>query len=754
MFGIGPMLPVIPAVENVERSSKKVWKRKNRHDQGTDSHELAVIRLPSTIKTETTLIEFDEEFAVKQPERVPHHQRDLSLTVHWRQEDLERMARELNDGVISDLDLSLFVFWVKAKHGNYLYAKELIRELALDQGYNIDRISNVRVRKLLQEVHDARPRSVPGKGPSLQLSATDGSRQDWRRSLATVLTPVTARGKVWFAAVGESAKTRSNKLNTRDPQHTSTWDSSFQNQTWPPDMRTIDNIRAVTSPLTARMDSLPPSLRLERERVVQEAARVSIISNDTVDYPPNTPDRPAPLSVKSRGSRASSATPLPNAILRSVSTPVRTQPRGELVPLSPVRADVMMGDTETLSFVSSFSTTHSTLFTDKLNSSKAKHHGTNKRYMYKNADDHHHRGPFQLDASDAASESGYGTFSSLMRKDKDRASGGLSYDGVIIGDGSFDALESYIGTEDEEDDDCSILESTSTLSELQAQTQYRYAVERPIVESVIAESVPTPSQRHVTAEARHKSRVSNVLSPGINFHRPLPLRSYESEATMFPTANARANSGHNRATSVTSIIASRRATTETMPLPPLHSSVQPHDNANLDEQQGCERGNSHTKISDQVGEERVSVSQCSSNASTLAAFPIPPMENPVGELPMLVSRAMSQLHTTASQLSVAPALLDDTYRAIIKVNMDALLQRTRARGEQLQVVEWDKLSSFERAWREMNNLVLVTVYGRNDIVLSNRDVKYIDCVSRELRGGANNDVPFDWVRRMFEGDIQ
>ncbi|KAJ4349083.1 hypothetical protein N0V95_004908 [Ascochyta clinopodiicola] len=157
MFGIGPMLPVIPAVENVERSLKKVRKRKNKHDPGTESHELAVIRRPSTVKTDATLIEIQEEYAVKECEHVPHHQRDLSLTVHWKQEDLERMARELNDGAISDLDLSLLAFWIKAKHENYLFAKELIRELALDQGYNIDRISNVRVRKLLQEVHDARP---------------------------------------------------------------------------------------------------------------------------------------------------------------------------------------------------------------------------------------------------------------------------------------------------------------------------------------------------------------------------------------------------------------------------------------------------------------------------------------------------------------------------------------------------------------------------------------------------------------------
>ncbi|KAF9691886.1 hypothetical protein EKO04_009904 [Ascochyta lentis] len=713
MFGIGPMLPVIPAAENMERSSKKARKRKNKHDPGAGNYELAVLRRPSTLKTETTLIESNEEYAVKGSERAAHHQRDLSLTVNWRQEDLERVARELNDGVISDLDLSLFAFWVKANHENYLFAKELIRELALDQGYNIDRISNPRVRKLLQEVYDARP---------------------------------------------------------REPQDTSTRYSPFQNKTKTSDMRVIGNgIRAVTSPLTARMDTLPPSLRLERERTVQEAARATIVSNDTVDYPPNTPDRPAPLSVKSRGSRASSAAPLPNTILRSASTPIRTRPKEELVLLPQAMDCSMIKNVETLSLVSSSTTksstrstsdvfgsmkgqgiTHSALFSDELNSEEVRRHDPNERYMYNNADKHHRRGPFQLDASDVASESSYGTFNSFVQKSKDRANGG------IIGDDSFDALESYIGTEDEDGDDCSLLESASTFSELHDPTQYTYAVQAPTVESMTTGPVPTSSQRHATVEARRRPQMPNAISPGINFHRPLPLRSYESEATMFPTASAQANSNRNRAKSVTSVINSRRAATETMSLPPLQRSVQTHSSSYFDEQGDRKRDDSNNRISEQVDQEGSSVSQRSSSASTLAAFPIPPMDNPVGELPMLVFRAMSPprtLHTTASQHSVAPALLEDAYRAIIKVNMDALLQRTRSRGEQLRVVEWDTLSSFERAWREMNDLVLTTVYGRNDVVLSDKDVKYIDCVSKELRSGANNDAPTDWVRRMFEGDV-
>lgn len=127
------MLPVIPAAEDAKCSSTKVRKRKHKQDTGAGSHELGVIRRTSTIKTESTLIDTDDDYAVKEPERVVRHQRDLSLTVNWQQDDLNRMATELYDGIISDLELSLFAYWIKAKDENYIFAKELIRELALDQ---------------------------------------------------------------------------------------------------------------------------------------------------------------------------------------------------------------------------------------------------------------------------------------------------------------------------------------------------------------------------------------------------------------------------------------------------------------------------------------------------------------------------------------------------------------------------------------------------------------------------------------------
>ena len=161
------------------------------------------------------------------------------------------------------------------------------------------------------------------------------------------------------------------------------------------------------------------------------------------------------------------------------------------------------------------------------------------------------------------------------------------------------------------------------------------------------------------------------------------------------------------------------------------------------------------KILEQGNREATSISKRSSSELTPAAFPIPPMENPVGQLPMLVPRAVlspQSLRTTTSQHPVASASLDDTYRAIIKVAMDAVLQRTRRQGKGLSTVDWDSLTSFERSWREMNAVLLMTIYGRTDAVLTKTDIDYIDHVAEVLRSESGNADSMDWIRHMFDAD--
>lgn len=456
-------------------------------------------------------------------------------------------------------------------------------------------------------------------------------------------------------------------------------------------------------------------------------------------------------------------------ISRSVSTPVRSRIKEDLTPLPEKSA----GSTETplAHHVSAagrphrysgdiFNDTQSkslgvgNSFTARLNNSGDKRRGVPGKYMQDEFRDGQPLGQYQLDASDIASS--YETLSSIAPKGQNRANKGANYDGGVIGDDTFDNLESYMGTEDE--DEGSLLESASTNSDEEPQTVYEFAAQSRIsrTTTVVAGPVPTPAERHAAVVSRRKyqKRISNT--PKLNFHRPLPLRAYESEATMFPTAGAQANLGRNRSKSVTSIINSARAATESMQHPPLPSSSQLGSSIQHTGHASPRRGSSHTKISEQVNQYRGSHSQRSSNGSTLASFPIPPMENPVGQLPMIVSRAATSsqaLLPASSQHPAGSPSLEDTYRAITQVNMTAVLQRTRARGEQLRIVDWGNMSSFEQAWRNVNGVLLVTIFGRQDVLLDESDVCYIDCVARELRNAPNDADPMAWVRRMFEDDI-
>lgn len=132
-------------------------------------------------------------------------------------------------------------------------------------------------------------------------------------------------------------------------------------------------------------------------------------------------------------------------------------------------------------------------------------------------------------------------------------------------------------------------------------------------------------------------------------------------------------------------------------------------------------------------------------ARTLDAFPVPPTQNPVGEL------ALSVAHATSLTYLVVPSRhMAESYRAIAREHIIALLQRTRGRGSQLEIVDWEALSIFEQAWREVNKPLIRAIYGRVDIVLDDDDVEHVQALSKEL---GDDNVEKDWVWNVFlEGE--
>ena len=106
------------------------------------------------------------------------------------------------------------------------------------------------------------------------------------------------------------------------------------------------------------------------------------------------------------------------------------------------------------------------------------------------------------------------------------------------------------------------------------------------------------------------------------------------------------------------------------------------------------------------------------------------------------------LKSTSTTPSVA-----ETYRAMTKVHMIGLLKRTRSRGAQLPSVDWQSLSIPERVWREENSTILMSIYGRQDMVLNNHDIEYVNCVAQELRCDGDGISSNEWVLRILQDNI-
>ncbi|KAH4066840.1 hypothetical protein HBH50_143770 [Parastagonospora nodorum] len=189
-----------------------------------------------------------------------HHQRNESLHVQWTQNDVTRMAGEIYDESIPAVYLSLLGFWICENNANYEMAKAHIRELSLDQGYSVNRINNVYLRELLVITQSARPPKAQEK-------------------IAGKAAPVV----------------------------------EFEPHA---DENSFDVI------YFAKLEVLPSSLRKKPESAVKEDQTARPLPSPIGKYPPNTPDRPHPLSLKSRQSGKISATPN-----RSVSTPLMNRKR-------------------------------------------------------------------------------------------------------------------------------------------------------------------------------------------------------------------------------------------------------------------------------------------------------------------------------------------------------------------------------------------------------------------------------------------
>ncbi|KAF1835323.1 hypothetical protein BDW02DRAFT_578916 [Decorospora gaudefroyi] len=238
-----------------------------------------------------------------------HHQRNESLHVNLAPEDLVRVAAEIYNETIADVSLSLFIYWIRESVENYEIAKRYVRELGLDAGYNTSRIANQHVRKLLQETAPSRPKYVRARNstalrrvpavPNLRDPGTSWIDASWRTttittnfpnntdlSLASNIRAPPPPTNIAGVAEGEEERTLTNHacddsepLVALQEQHDSVERVAS---------RSAVALPSSSFPVTARIDSLPARLRIQRERAVQEATRASSTGDRIAEYPPNS----------------------------------------------------------------------------------------------------------------------------------------------------------------------------------------------------------------------------------------------------------------------------------------------------------------------------------------------------------------------------------------------------------------------------------------------------------------------------------
>lgn len=71
-----------------------------------------------------------EDYVSKDNSLYRYHQEYLH--VNLTEEDVKRIAGEIKDETIAEVNLSLFSYWIKSSDENYTAARKEIRELGLD----------------------------------------------------------------------------------------------------------------------------------------------------------------------------------------------------------------------------------------------------------------------------------------------------------------------------------------------------------------------------------------------------------------------------------------------------------------------------------------------------------------------------------------------------------------------------------------------------------------------------------------------
>ncbi|KAF2798980.1 hypothetical protein K505DRAFT_357062 [Melanomma pulvis-pyrius CBS 109.77] len=629
----------------------------------------------------------------------------MDFHVNFKPHEVVQLAKEIYDEVIADVHLSLFIYWICESKDHYEQAKKHIRELALDQGYVVDRVKNQSLRRLLVETRHLRP-----KYESDYLSDLDRVARD---------TP--------------SPSSSDNREH--GPKRSA---SLLSSSTWPklPGSRLLSRVRSKGF-LRDRQPSAPihgaaplsfnsgSSSLIESNDTPRSATLTSSLSSPSSsrDFPPNTPDRPAPLNIKSH---SSSATPI-TASMRSVSAPIRTTQLARYVSSSSsTKISTAPRRVHSLSLARLTENSTENTAVESISSDCTADHSSELSIAAAVEDDIRaifRRGSAASDQSVymlltdevAGTETSCSSSQDMYLSDEshheaeksDEAYDTEEYESGPLNNDVFGSPSQYNPISE---DDAPTTDTTICPVGRNSAAQIQYSLpsprSRPHPLSFIPGPVPTLSERRAGVYSR---RAAHVPSPtASNFHRALPLRSYEMEAFLDPTF------------CVQSQVSPRRSNSTTTSPSREGRAVQ------------IEGLSEMTR--------RIGPSNLRPRATSVSA-------RPVSQTSLAPSQAPTLADAPASSTPSNP--LGAAYKSITSAYILELLQKTRARGAQLPSVRNRSLSLYDIAWREVNEDLIVAIYGRKDVELSQIEVDFVDRIAKEMKEGAGSISGNEWIGQLF-----
>ncbi|KAF2662531.1 hypothetical protein K491DRAFT_773086 [Lophiostoma macrostomum CBS 122681] len=482
--------------------------------------------------------------------------------------------------------------------------------------------------------------------------------------------------------------------------------------------------------------------------------------------PPNTPDRPAPLNIRSRENSGKLSEPT-TALFRSASTPIRPRPAARFLDVPSdvleVTAELarLAHDNEGGEMDSQFPSESGSDWTTESETSQAP-----QATQYRYSEDTRIAPESVVDNDDVAEdvESALG-----VRSQRESTSSTTEVASTCETDETAaTSSPAQCPRRPVSDSITSRFNPRSAYTSSPSQGS-GYSLGIPRARSVNQESkgkraslyqfatgpAPTPAQRRAAAQSRRQTRTGTSISTSFSglsgTARQLPFRSLEhvndststsatdsDEPAPFRRFEILASNGGTPSSKL--IRFDSEASLSHFRAHPMRSVTQPSP---------ARKGNAHQimgldEMAIRVGPNTIRASRHASlRLTTRSALD----ETFLDSTSRLFGAPQTAIRLEAPAAS-ATGSLSEAYKSVTSAYIASLLQRTQTRGAQLPLASRDDMDADEIIWRDSNEAMIMRVYGRKNIQLTSADKQYLDRLAKAIEMA--EDIPGnEWAVELF-----